>query len=79
MKILSAELIRKADENTIINEPIKSIDLMERASNAFVVWFEANFDREKKVFIFCGTGNKVGDGFAIERILSFINCKIYTI
>ena len=57
MKILSAELIRKADQYTIKNEPIQSIDLMERASRAFVDWFEAYFDKEKKAFIFCGTGN----------------------
>ena len=79
MKILSAELIRKADQNTIKNEPIKSIDLMERAAKAFVAWFEANFDREKNVLIFCGTGNNGGDGLAIARILSFRKWKVSTI
>lgn len=79
MKILSADQIRKADQNTIINEPIKSIDLMERASKAFVVWFEANFDREKNVLIFCGTGNNGGDGLAIARILTFRKWKVSTI
>ena len=78
MKILSAELIRKADQNTILNEPIKSIDLMERASKAFVAWFEVNFDRDKKVLIFCGTGNNGGDGLAIARILSFRKWKVST-
>ena len=33
MKILSIEDIRKADEYTIKNEPIASIDLMERAAS----------------------------------------------
>jgi len=46
MKILSAELIRAADKYSIEHEPIKSIDLMERASKAFVSWFESNFNRE---------------------------------
>ena len=66
MKILSAEQIRKADQFTIENEPIRSIDLMERASKAFVTWFENNFDRKRKVFVFCGTGNNGGDGLAIS-------------
>lgn len=71
MKILSADLIRKADQYTIQNEPIKSIELMERASKAFVSWFEENFTKDKSIFIFCGTGNNGGDGLAIARILSF--------
>lgn len=69
MKILNAELIRKADEYTIKNEPIQSIDLMERASSTFVDWFEENFDKGRKLFIFCGTGNNGGDGLVIARIL----------
>ncbi len=79
MKILSAEQIRKADQFTIKNEPIRSIDLMERASMAFVTWFENNFSRERKVFIFCGTGNNGGDGLAVSRILSFRKWNIATI
>ena len=35
MKILSAAEVRQADAYTIENEPIASIDLMERASLAF--------------------------------------------
>lgn len=79
MKILSTELIRKADQYTIKNESIQSIDLMERASRAFVDWFEAYFDKEKKVFIFCGTGNNGGDGLAIARMLSIRKWNISTI
>lgn len=71
MKILSAEQTRQADQYTIANEPIKSIDLMERASRAFVTWFESNFSRDKKIYVFCGTGNNGGDGLAIARILTF--------
>jgi NAD(P)H-hydrate repair Nnr-like enzyme with NAD(P)H-hydrate epimerase domain len=43
MKIFSAAQIREADEFTIEHEPIKSINLMERASRAFADWFEVNF------------------------------------
>ena len=79
MKILSASQIRAADKYTIENEPIKSIDLMERASRAFVSWFEANFKKERRILIFCGTGNNGGDGLAIARILSFRKWNISTI
>ena len=68
-KILSREQIREADAFTIKNEPISSIDLMERASNAFTQMFTKNFSSEKKVFIFCGTGNNGGDGLAVSRLL----------
>ncbi len=70
MKILSAEQIRQADQYTIKNEPIASIDLMERASTVFVEWFIAKFDPKHPVKIFCGTGNNGGDGLAISRLLT---------
>ena len=69
MKILSAQQIRDADQYTIEKEPIKSIDLMERASRAFVNWFEAKLSKSGRVFVFCGTGNNGGDGLAIARML----------
>lgn len=70
MKILSAKQIREADEYAIKNGPIASIDLMERASLAFVHWFVERFDNTNTIKIFCGTGNNGGDGLAISRLLS---------
>jgi NAD(P)H-hydrate repair Nnr-like enzyme with NAD(P)H-hydrate epimerase domain len=78
MKIFSAAQIREADEFTIKYEPIKSINLMERASKAFVDWFEANFNKNRRVFIFCGTGNNGGDGMAIARMLTFKKWNVNT-
>lgn len=69
MKILSTEQIRQADLHTIENEPIESIDLMERASNAFVKWFLENFPRKSRILVFAGVGNNGGDGLAIARML----------
>ena len=70
MKILSVEQIRAADAYTIQHEPIASIDLMERASRAFVDWFCENFETGNfKVKIFCGLGDNGGDGLAIARML----------
>ena len=60
MKILSAAKTRQADAYTIENEPIASIDLMERASKAFTKIFTEYYDSYRKVVIFCGTGNNGG-------------------
>ncbi len=78
MKILTPKQIRALDAYTIANEPIKSIDLMERAANAFVSWFIQQFpDTERMpVKIFCGPGNNGGDGLAIARLL---NTKYYQV
>ncbi|WP_258103930.1 NAD(P)H-hydrate dehydratase [Marinoscillum sp. MHG1-6] len=68
--ILQTEQIRAADAYTIQNEPIPSIQLMERASHAFVDRFLKIVDRGRRMVIFCGVGNNGGDGLAIGRILS---------
>lgn len=69
MKILDTNQIRQLDAYTIQHEPISSIDLMERASRAFVDWFTLHFPVTKKVGVICGTGNNGGDGLAIARML----------
>ncbi len=76
MKILNASQIRKLDEYTITHEPITSINLMERASSAFVKSFIEKFNIDCEVFILCGTGNNGGDGLAIARLL---DQKLYSI
>ncbi len=78
MKILSARQIQELDQHTIKNEPIKSIDLMERASTAFVDWFVKTFPNKENsnVSIFCGVGNNGGDGLAIARLLNRKHLKI---
>ena len=69
MKILSAAQIRKADQYTIDNEPVSSIDLMERAAGKCVEWISEKIDKKKKIRIICGLGNNGGDGLAIARLL----------
>lgn len=68
-KILSAAQIKQWDRFTIQQEPVASIDLMERACRAFVEWFVARFDSAQVVGIVCGTGNNGGDGLGIARML----------
>lgn len=81
MKILSANQIKELDQVTIEKEPIKSIDLMERASVAFAEWFISTFPNleNNSVVIFCGIGNNGGDGLAIARLLhrKYYNVKIF--
>lgn len=69
MKILTSQQIRDTDAYTIAHEPISSIDLMERASVAFVNSFCEYYHELAPVIIFCGTGNNGGDGLAIGRLL----------
>ena len=68
-KILTVPQIQATDTFTIENEPIKSIDLMERASNAFVSSIEKRNIAGKKIVVVCGVGNNGGDGLAVSRIL----------
>ena len=70
MKILPVEWIRKADHYTTENEPIASIDLMERAAWACSEWILKNILPDFPVLISCGSGNNGGDGLAVARHLS---------
>ncbi len=73
MKILSSDQIRQADKFTIENEPIESIELMERAARAFVEKFKLlAHDKNCNVSVFCGPGNNGGDGLVIARMLHHV-------
>lgn len=69
MKLLSPQQIHEWDAYTIAQEPIASIDLMERAAKRCTDFiFEQNFSHHN-IIIFCGKGNNGGDGLAIARLL----------
>ncbi|HEX7366013.1 MAG TPA: NAD(P)H-hydrate dehydratase [Pelobium sp.] len=71
LKLLTASQTREADKFTIINEPIESVELMERAATAFVKIFADRFpDRKKSILVFSGKGNNGGDGLAVARLLA---------
>ncbi|WP_375581035.1 NAD(P)H-hydrate dehydratase [Marivirga tractuosa] len=76
MKILNVQQIREADQYTIKNEPIESIDLMERASRAVANWISKHFSNEYAVIILAGSGNNGGDGLAIARLLANQRYKV---
>ena len=70
MKIPSAGQVREIDAYTIENEPIASIDLMERAAKTCVSWLQKNLSPQVAYKIFAGPGNNGGDGLAIARLLA---------
>jgi hydroxyethylthiazole kinase-like uncharacterized protein yjeF len=69
LKVFTIDKIRQIDEFTIRNEPITSIDLMERAAQACSEWISLNYNTRNKFIVFCGPGNNGGDGLAIARQL----------
>lgn len=77
LPLLTAQQIREADAYTIAHQPVSSIDLMERASKAFVSWFVNCYpDKTQIITIYCGTGNNGGDGLVIARLLSALTYKV---
>jgi hydroxyethylthiazole kinase-like uncharacterized protein yjeF len=70
MKIFLGNQIKLIDNYTIENEPIKSIDLMERAAYKLLEWLISHFERPKHFVIFIGPGNNGGDGLALARLLN---------
>jgi ADP-dependent NAD(P)H-hydrate dehydratase / NAD(P)H-hydrate epimerase len=75
MKIFSSAQIKKWDAFTMANEPIASIDLMERAATACCNWLIGKNFGSFHFRIFCGKGNNGGDGLAIARLLIQNNCS----
>lgn len=81
MKILKTIQVKEADCFTIENEPISSIDLMERAATNAYRWIKSKFLYEQNFVIFAGPGNNGGDGLVIARKLKEIgkNVLIYIV
>ena len=69
MKVFNAEQIRNWDKFTIENEPVSSLDLMERAARRCYKHITKYFSDAEGFYIFSGIGNNGGDGLAIARML----------
>ncbi len=76
MKILYSEQVQELDKYTIKNEPILSVNLMERAAKACTKWIIGKFKNKSNVKIFVGPGNNGGDGLAIARMLANKGFKV---
>ena len=75
-KVFTVDKIRLADQFTIENESVGSINLMERAAKACVHWFLSRTFDAPIFAIFCGHGNNGGDGLAMARLLSKHNFEV---
>ncbi|MCR5678909.1 MAG: NAD(P)H-hydrate dehydratase [Prevotella sp.] len=69
MKIFNSAQIHELDHFTIENEPVKSIDLMERAAQQLTRAITARWNKEVPVVVLAGPGNNGGDALAVARML----------
>ena len=69
MKIFTSAQIHELDKFTIEHEPIKSIDLMERAAKAITRAVTSEWGVDTPVVVFAGPGNNGGDALAVARLL----------
>ena len=69
MKIFTAAQIRELDKYTIEQEPVKSIDLMERAARSVADAITERWSKEVPIVVFAGHGNNGGDALAVARML----------
>ena len=70
MKILTCTQIRELDKYTIEHEPIKSIDLMERAAKALTRGITSVWSSDTQIVVFAGPGNNGGDALAVARMMA---------
>ncbi len=71
LPVLPVYNIQEWDSFTIKNEPIASIDLMERASSVYANWLSLKIrGTNPKIMIIASKGNNGGDALAVARLLS---------
>ncbi|WP_455627677.1 NAD(P)H-hydrate dehydratase [Parabacteroides chinchillae] len=78
IKIFATDKVKELDQYTILNEPISSIDLVERAATVFLHEFCRRFSKQTRIVIFAGQGNNGADALAIARLLTDESYKVET-
>ncbi len=78
IKIFTTEKVKELDQYTIINEPVTSIDLVERASVVFIREFMRRYSKQNRIVVFAGQGNNGADALAISRLLINEEYKVET-
>lgn len=68
-KIFLSSEIKEIDRYTIENEPVLSVDLMERAARGICEKVCCLFSKDYRFRIFAGPGNNGGDAIALARLL----------
>ncbi|MBQ7662886.1 MAG: NAD(P)H-hydrate dehydratase [Prevotella sp.] len=69
MKIFTSAQIHELDKYTIDHEPVKSIDLMERAARVLTRAITERWPSTIPIIVFAGPGNNGGDALAVARML----------
>lgn len=70
IKIFTTRQQKDLDKYTIEHEPVAAIDMVERASAAFVQEFIRRYSRQTRTIVFAGQGNNGADALAVARLLS---------
>ena len=78
IKIFSTDKVRELDKYTIQNEPISSIDLVERAATVFTSEFCRRYSKQTRIIVFAGQGNNGADALAIARMLTDAGYRVET-
>ena len=78
-KIFKTSDLRELDKYTIENEPVTSLDLMERAASVFTEKLLIFFPHSHIFNILAGSGNNGGDGYVVARLLfqKGLNVKVF--
>ena len=77
MKILTCNEIKELEAYTIVNEPVLSIDLIERSAKVVKRWISQNTNPDLAYHIFCGIGNNGASGLALARLLKKDGYKVF--
>ncbi|RHJ92461.1 NAD(P)H-hydrate dehydratase [Parabacteroides bouchesdurhonensis] len=78
IKIFTTDKVKELDQYTILNEPVSSIDLVERAATVFLHEFCRRYSKQTRIIIFAGQGNNGADALAIARLLTDESYKVET-
>lgn len=70
MKIFEAPQIKEIDQYTLVNEPVSSLELMERAATAFTHEVIKRWGTPTPIVVFAGPGNNGGDALGVARQLT---------
>ncbi|MDR0835693.1 MAG: NAD(P)H-hydrate dehydratase [Tannerella sp.] len=78
-KLFETSQIKGIDQYTIENEPVESIDLVERAAMVFVNEFCRHYpSHQNRIYVFAGQGNNGADALAIARKLIEKGYNVFT-